>query len=244
VHIAGLMVVMVIALIGLASVNQTPMNDTIRATSTIPFKRAILPTPPTVDESIDMPSAAASPVRVDFYVMSKCPDAKFCENLWGPALSPLSSIITADMNYFGEDNGGGAFNCMHGASECEGNVQQLCVKNMTSPSLKWMDFAICQSSTQGSIPHNAKDCAKQLQLDYDVIDHCATGPLGRQLFSESIAKRKASGATKSCTLQLDDRTWCVRDGVFKSCNEGNTAADLTKAICERYQGASKPSACA
>lgn len=48
---------------------------------------------------------------------------------------------------------------------------------MTAPSLQWMDFANCQSSSLGAIPGNAKQCANQLKLDYDTIDHCVRGPL-------------------------------------------------------------------
>jgi hypothetical protein len=54
-------------------------------------------------------------------MMANAQSINSCEGSWGRALEPLASIIDADMNYFGTDNGAGAV-CYH----TQTNTQNYC----------------------------------------------------------------------------------------------------------------------
>ena len=40
--------------------------------------------------------------------------------------------------------------------------------------------------SRSSIPNNTQSCAKELNLNYTLIDDCSQGTLGKQLLGESI----------------------------------------------------------
>jgi hypothetical protein len=40
-----------------------------------------------------------------------------------------------------------------------------------------MEYANCQSKSLGNVPNNGRQCANELKLDWDIIDHCVRGPL-------------------------------------------------------------------
>jgi len=97
--------------------------------------------------------ADAGRVPVIIYVMSRCPDAQFCEGFLAPILAPLKGVVRLRAEYIvreaedeaadddaaaaaaGDKQGAGtknatapAFACMHGPQECAGNMAQLCLQ--------------------------------------------------------------------------------------------------------------------
>ncbi|CAK9072924.1 unnamed protein product [Durusdinium trenchii] len=83
-------------------------------------------------------------VTVDFFVMSKCPDAKLCEETFLPVLKDLASLVSVNFTYLGTIAATGS-QCMHGPSECEGDMQRLCVQEAASTE-KLLRFAMCQDA--------------------------------------------------------------------------------------------------
>ena len=57
---------------------------------------------------------ASSGVPVEFFVMSKCPDARMCGEVFGPALKELAPALDLRFSYIADSEKGG-FSCMHGA---------------------------------------------------------------------------------------------------------------------------------
>ncbi len=51
-------------------------------------------------------------MAVDFFVMSKCPDAQVCEVAFFPALFKISSIVNLTMNYIATETSPGQV-CAH-----------------------------------------------------------------------------------------------------------------------------------
>ncbi|CAL1168489.1 unnamed protein product [Cladocopium goreaui] len=70
-------------------------------------------------------------VQVEFFVMSKCPDAKACEDSFLPVLQDLRSLVDLKFTYIGSAEGQ-EVQCMHGPSECEGDKQRLCIQQVAS----------------------------------------------------------------------------------------------------------------
>ncbi|CAF1362135.1 unnamed protein product, partial [Adineta steineri] len=185
------------------------------------------------------------PVRVDFFVMSKCPDAKKCETLFGPTLLKLSSIINFTVSYIAYGTKADSIECMHGPDECLGNKQQLCVQSMCSQTTL-LKFLQCQSKQYGNIPNNGEQCVKEVSdgtIQWSDIDTCAKSDKGNQLFLKSLEKTRSASAKKSCTINLNGKFWCMHDGTWSGCSEGHDENSLIKAICSRYNGANKPTEC-
>ncbi|KAJ1968355.1 hypothetical protein H4R35_006453 [Dimargaris xerosporica] len=111
-------------------------------------------------------------VPVDFFVMSRCPDALYCEKYMYDVLKPLSSIVTPRYHYIArlsQGKGGQTrVRCMHGAKECQANMEQLCVAKEYDYSAAH-EFIHCQDQSPKRLgdPALAKQCATDLGLDYD-----------------------------------------------------------------------------
>jgi len=187
-----------------------------------------------------------TPVRVDFFVMSKCPDAKLCETYFAPSLLKLASIVNFTVSYIGQEPKSNEFQCMHGTDECIGNKQQLCVQSMTSQT-NLIKFLQCQSSKIESIPSNGEQCLKEAcgdSLKWADVNACVTGSKGNVLMHQALERTRAASASKSCTIHLNGKFWCMHDGSWISCREGHDEMSLIKAICARYSGPNRPVDCA
>jgi len=187
------------------------------------------------------------PVRVDFFVMSRCPDARKCELLFSPALLKLSPIINFTVSYIAYGSSPSSIQCMHGEDECQGNRQQLCVQNQCSQTT-FIKFLQCQSRQMENIPNNGEQCVQEASSDGSLkwadIQKCLQSDQANRLLYESIQRTQAAAAKKSCTIHLNGKFWCMHDGTWYGCNEGRDERSLIKAICSRYNGKDKPDECA
>jgi len=185
------------------------------------------------------------PVHVDFFVMSKCPDARKCETLFAPTLLKLSSIINFTISYIAYETKPNQIECMHGPEECLGNKQQLCVQNMCSQTTL-IKFLQCQSRSIENIPNNGEQCVNEASdgtLKWSDIDICIKSNKADELFHKSLEKTRSASAKKSCTIHLNGKFWCMHDGTWYGCTEGRDEKSFIKAICSRYNGLNKPAEC-
>ena len=201
------------------------------------------------------PVASADPgaVAVDFFVMSRCPDAVFCESWFAPALAAVSSIVDLRLNYIANETAPGVFVCRHGPAECEGDMQQLCARQHAPPQKQqrrddgsnpvWFDFALCQSNSSKLIPTNGASCAASVGLDFSTIDSCVQGGEGASLLSASAARRTNANESISCTINLNEQFYCQHNGDWVGCTEGTSPDEMVAAVCKRYTGTNPPQAC-
>jgi hypothetical protein len=182
-------------------------------------------------------------VQVEFFVMSKCPDAMKCELLFSPSLLRLSSIVNFNLSFIGVEGRLNEFRCMHGPEECIGNKQQLCVQNMYSHPT-FIRFIQCQSNQLLAIPKNGETCARQNHIRWSDVQSCVTSNKGNELFRRSLERTRLAAATKSCTIHLNGQFWCMHDGYWLKCSEGHDERSFIRAICSRYNGKNKPVECA
>jgi hypothetical protein len=184
-------------------------------------------------------------VNVEFFVMSKCPDAIKCETLFLPSLLKLSSIVNFTLSFIASEPRLNDFKCPHGIDECTGNRQQLCIQNMYSQTM-FIKYLLCQSKQILMIPDNGEECAKQSSnniINWSDVQSCVTTMKSNQLFHNSLERTRASSVQKSCTMHINGRLWCMHDGYWLNCLEGQDPKSFIKSICSRYHGKNSPIEC-
>jgi len=148
-------------------------------------------------------------------------------------------------NSFIQHERGADVSCMHGPSECAGNLLQLCVAAHTPDehNHSWlMKFLLC--TWDSGLPRDSKEMLKTC-LDQvlgeraeprQAIEKCAVGDEGKALMKESAKVVKARGVERSCTVAIEGRKRCVRDGGrWYDCPGGSTEADFIGSLCSAYK---------
>ncbi|KAK6335484.1 hypothetical protein TWF696_002258 [Orbilia brochopaga] len=189
-------------------------------------------------------AAGKSPVPVEMFVMSKCPDAKDCvANLVVPVMSRLfeSGKMILKPTYIGTpDDSTGGIACMHGPGECLGNILELCAyEKFKADPKKWLGFTNCMSQDYRNIPDTTlmENCAREYGMDPKVLSDCAASTEskeGVELLRTSARRAMSLKVKTSCTLQVMGKTVCVRDGgEWKEGCNGNVD-EMVKLIEEQY----------
>ena len=201
------------------------------------------------NQAKSLQSSPAEKVKVELFVMSKCPDGAYCENVFIPSLLRLAPILDLSVDYIAQRNSAisqANITCLHGVSECEGNRQQLCAQLLSSAaplSLQYLNFTSCQAQSYRNVPDNAATCAKQSGFDADKLQSCVSS-VGQQLLFDSVNYSRSRNQSTSCTVLIENSLWCIRDGgAWKQCNEGTDANSLITAVCKRYKGTDTPAVC-
>ncbi|KAI8822884.1 uncharacterized protein EV422DRAFT_382146 [Fimicolochytrium jonesii] len=198
-------------------------------------------------------------VKLELFVMSKCPDAVYCEGVFANVLQKVKDITDFDVHYIGARDPQAKYGvtCKHGDDECLGNIQQLCLHHYPTPRppSTFFNYILCTNRDFRSIPSlpRARECAKLVGLNYDTdIAPCADGDVGRELLRRDVEVGRARGVGTSCTVQINEKLRCVRDGGAwgdekdpTSCPGGAGVSAFVKSICEAYKGdeGDKPKAC-
>ncbi|KAJ3137679.1 hypothetical protein HDU90_001629 [Geranomyces variabilis] len=194
------------------------------------------------------PASHPAKVDIDLFVMSKCPDAKYCEGVFAGVLGNVANITTLKTQYIVSPS----MTCMHGDGECTGNVQQLCVRHYHPSPSRWLSFILCSNRDQAGIPDDPAACAKIAGFKWSGdVQECAEGKLGQQLLARDAKIAWRKGIKKSCTVQLQGKTVCVRDGgvwdddcVVQPEEPEEVAVDkFTAEICDLFTGKNKPAEC-
>ncbi|ORY07113.1 hypothetical protein K493DRAFT_202571 [Basidiobolus meristosporus CBS 931.73] len=178
-------------------------------------------------------------VPVDLYVMSKCPDAVRCEDVFGRVLDKVSSIINLNVHYIGDEKDGQLV-CKHGEAECRGNKMQLCAKALYRwhqiPSV-WYRFIQCQNEEYQEIGTNEslEYCALIKDLSYKRLKDCADGQYGTRLLNQSFTESKKKGISTSCTIEINQKVRCIHDSTWKECDGGHEVEDFVRDICAAYK---------
>ena len=199
-----------------------------------------------IDRHLRVSVTPDRPVNVELFVMSKCPDAGFCQRSFLPSLLKLSSIVNFTVSFIAAEPHWHQFHCMHGNDECTGNKQQLCIQDMY-PQRDFMEFLQCQSRHVWRIPYSGETCAKEMltnRIQWSDVQVCVASERANALFHQSLARTNVAAAHKSCTIHLDGKFWCMHDGVWFQCSEGFDEMSFIRAICSRYNGKNKPMECA
>lgn len=189
-------------------------------------------------------------VNVKLGVMSHCPDALFCENIWDKVIDQVAPLIDMHLLFIGEKNKTEKYgiSCKHGSAECYGNIVELCAAEEwdrrshdidTSSKPRWLDawnFVQCLnfSSKLSELGDSAiaQKCATALKLDWTSasLQKCLTTHHGTSLLQHSIKSASKLGITKSCSILIEDKIICVHDGVWKDCPGGHEVVDFVETV--------------
>lgn len=189
-----------------------------------------------------IPNELVHRVNVELFVMSQCPDAAKCERLFLPSLSKLLPISNFTLSFIGSEPSPNEFKCKHGLEECIGNKQQLCVQNLYSTAI-FIKYLLCQSKQILDIPANGEKCAKENSIEWARIQSCVASNKSNKLFHKSLKRTRLAAATKSCTIHINGKFWCMHDGFWSNCTEGHDEKSFIQAICSKYHGKNKPNEC-
>jgi len=142
-------------------------------------------------------------------------------------------------------DGSWVFTCQHGVGECEGNMYQACAIEHYPTLLAgdiptWWPFFLCLE--KAASPTAAQECAKTGNLDWDVIDKCASSTPSKGSADDGNPLMH-SIAVDTNNLQPPHQwtPWVVLNG--KPLNQVELAEPLTRLVCNAYTGTDKPVAC-
>ena len=180
-------------------------------------------------------------VSLEAHIMSKCPDARDClRDLVVPAMEQVVDKVDFRLSYIGKVDGNDTIQCMHGATECLGNMLGLCANELYPNSTKIsLGFAMCLIDQYKRIPDRelVENCALEHSIAFTDLNACISEEgKGLDLLEASVQRSENAGVKKSCTVRMGGQEWCVRDGgQWKNCNDGHKASDLVQEVERRYK---------
>ncbi|KAF2719100.1 hypothetical protein K431DRAFT_229434 [Polychaeton citri CBS 116435] len=188
-------------------------------------------------------------VPLDVHIMSKCPDARDClHDMILPAMVNVSHLVKFNLDFIGKETehdpktNQTEIVCMHGPTECLGNILELCSASLYPNPKIHLGFTMCLSHDYPDIPAREliEDCALEHGIDIAKLNACAIeddGRRGQELLRQSVERSHDLGVERSCTVRLAGETRCVRDGgEWKDCESGSKASDLVRDVRRLYGG--------
>lgn len=195
-----------------------------------------------VDTTHDVSPVTGSLVPLEAHIISKCPDTRDClRELLLPAMIQVHEKVNFTLTYIGATTENDGVECKHGPGECMGNIIELCAHHLYPDPKIWLGFTMCLTKDYHSIPERelVEDCALEHAVDFDKLNECATrddGAFGMAMLRESVKRSASLGIKTSCTVRLNDETYCVRDGGdWIDCPAGPSVNDLVIAVEKLYR---------
>ena len=183
-------------------------------------------------------------VPLEAHIMSKCPDAKDClVDLVVPAMEQIVEKVDFRLSYIGSMAKDDTVQCMHGQTECLGNMLGLCAAELFPKDVKRsLGFSTCLIQSYDKIPARelVEHCSNEHGISFDDVNACVSDEgKGLELLEASVQRSQKAGVVKSCTVRVGGDIWCIRDGAqWKDCPEGHEVNDLVQAVNKRYEKSS------
>ncbi|KAI7016287.1 hypothetical protein KC355_g4048 [Hortaea werneckii] len=154
-----------------------------------------------------------------------------------PAMQNVSHKVDFKLSYIGNvtDHDDGVL-CMHGEGECLGNIIELCAAKQYPDPKIYLGFTMCMARDFEDIPEKqlVQDCALEHGISMEKLNDCTVnedGALSVDMLKESFNRSATAGVSKSCTVRLNNKIRCIRDGgEWKDCDGGSSAKDLVADI--------------
>jgi len=136
------------------------------------------------------------PKRLDLFVMSMCPYGTQAMNSTKEVLDNFGNNIDLHINYIANENADGSFQSLHGQSEVDENMRELCAMKYYPET--YLDYIWCRNK---NIQGDWTECA----ADYSAIKVCFEGSEGKKLHSENIAFANSLNIGASPTWLVNNR---------------------------------------
>lgn len=188
------------------------------------------------------PATTNNLVPLEAHIMSKCPDARDClKDLVLPAMIMVNQKVNFTLSYIGTTTENDGVDCMHGPTECMGNIIELCAAHLYPDPKIYLGFTMCLSKDYKDIPQRelVEDCALEHAIDFNNLNNCAAqddGAFGVHMLRSSVQRTSEAGVKKSCTVRLNNEIYCIRDGgQWKDCPHGPGVNDLVIEVEKLYR---------
>lgn len=176
-------------------------------------------------------AGAEAAANIDLYVMSQCPYGVKALDAMIPAVEKLGGAAALNIHYIGKAGADGAPTSMHGQSEVDGNIYQLCAEKVAK-SLHYK-YLTCMNKDWRNIPNNWESCAKEVGIDTAALKACKEGE-GKDLLLASFKKSESAGAQGSPTIKVNNEPY----------KGGRRSDDFLRGICTAIGDKGAPQVCA
>ncbi|KAL9580356.1 MAG: hypothetical protein Q9203_006335 [Teloschistes exilis] len=179
-------------------------------------------------------------VPLEAHIMSKCPDARDClRDLVVPAMEQVVDRVNFTLSFIGSVDSNDSVHCKHGSTECLGNMLALCAINLyPQDPVIYLGFSNCLISSYSKIPLRelVEPCALEYGIPFEDLNACVSEEgKGLDLLTDSIERSEAARVKRSCTVRVDNKIWCVRDGgQWKDCPGGSDVNSLVQEVKRLY----------
>ena len=185
------------------------------------------------------PSNTTNPVSLEAHIMSKCPDARDClRDLVVPAMEKVVDKVDFRISYIGKVDANHTIKCMHGSTECLGNMLGLCASELYPNAKISLGFTMCLINDYKRIPDRelVENCALEHAVSFTDLNACISEEgKGLDLLEASVHRSEDAGVKKSCTVRVAGKEFCVRDGgKWKDCAAGHEPRNLIEEINGLY----------
>ena len=194
-----------------------------------------------ISSSTSSSSSNDTKVPLEAHIMSKCPDARDClRDLVVPAMEQVVSKVDFTLSYIGTVDSDKNVQCKHGQTECLGNMMMACAAQLYPDNVKIsLGFSTCLILSYQKIPRRelVQGCAMEHSVDFEKLNDCISEEgHGLDLLESSVERSADAGVTKSCTVRVSGKTWCIRDGgQWKDCPGGHEVSDLVVEVDRLYK---------
>ena len=127
---------------------------------------------------------AEVPGKLDVFVMSHCPYGIQALDAMKEVLNVFNGQIRFSVNYIAEETSPGVFNSLHGQTEVDDDMRELCAMKYYPDNYTYMNFIWCRDANSASTEWES--CATDNGMDAAKIKACAEGSEGKQLLSDNI----------------------------------------------------------
>lgn len=178
-------------------------------------------------------------VPLEAHIMSQCPDAQDClVDFIVPAMQRISDKVNFTLSFIGDIDEDETVHCKHGEDECLGNIVMLCAEKLYPDPKISLGFNTCLIRDYKNIAtrHLVQGCALEHAVDFDKLNKCMSEEgEGLELLKASIRRSADKGAEYSCTVRLNDKLRCIRDGgEWVDCEDGSEPGDLVRDVEALY----------
>ncbi|HMV68638.1 MAG TPA: thioredoxin domain-containing protein [Myxococcota bacterium] len=158
------------------------------------------------------------PNKVDLFVMSQCPYGAKAMIAMQDTLGAFGSDIDLDVHFIGDEQNG-QLTSMHGPSEVEEDLREICATKLAAKDNQFMKYLACRSKDYRSAEW--KPCAAEAGIDAGKLEACAAGE-GKDMLRESFQYAASLGIGASPTFLSNNK------------REFNAIAapDIQKQICQ------------
>ncbi len=142
-----------------------------------------------------------TPKTLDVYVMSQCPYGAKALIAMKEVLDNFKNDIKFNVHFIGDVNNGN-LSSMHGQSEVDEDIREICAIKHYSKNYKFMDYLVCRSKDYRN--NDWKACTGSNGIDEKVIQKCFDGE-GKELLKKSFEESKNAGMSGSPTFLANNK---------------------------------------